>query len=155
MKKKIRTMASWSPNQSEPFTVSYMCHRQSSSVMLPKAALIPPCAATVCDLVGNYITLKSSISNFWLPKALELLEICKICFEDSLVLTHKLSLAHFVPDQQLPWGLLRPRRQQERYRRLAICFISLLQPYNSKMELHTHIDDPQYQTPDRFCQIVV
>lgn len=24
------------------------------SVMFPRAALMPPCAATVCDLVGNY-----------------------------------------------------------------------------------------------------
>lgn len=46
-------MASWSPSQSEPLTVSYMCHRQSSSVMLPSAALMPPCAATVCERVGK------------------------------------------------------------------------------------------------------
>src|SRR5438093_514657 len=31
-------MASWSPSQSEPLTVSYMCQRQSSSPMLPSAA---------------------------------------------------------------------------------------------------------------------
>lgn len=30
-----------------------MCQRQSSSDILPSAALMPPCAATVCDLVGN------------------------------------------------------------------------------------------------------
>src|ERR671920_2258182 len=39
------SMASWSPSQSDPFTVSYMCQRQSSSPMLPSAALMPPCAA--------------------------------------------------------------------------------------------------------------
>jgi hypothetical protein len=43
----------WSPSQSLPLTVSYMCHRQSSGVMLPSAALIPPCAATVWDRVGK------------------------------------------------------------------------------------------------------
>ena len=46
-------MASWSPSQSEPLTVSYMCQRQSSSVMFPSAALIPPCAATVWERVGK------------------------------------------------------------------------------------------------------
>jgi len=98
----VRPDLTWSPSQSDPFTVSYMCQRQSSSVMLPNihmqvrlellymyvhtihtymhtsmcltikthgnknvewlnrlslqlpsAALIPPCAATVCDRVGN------------------------------------------------------------------------------------------------------
>src|SRR5882672_10375164 len=47
------SMASWSPSQSEPFTVSYMCQRQSSSPMLPSAADMPPCAATVWLRVGN------------------------------------------------------------------------------------------------------
>ena len=52
-------MAFWSPNQSLPFTVSYACQRQSSSVILPKAALIPPWAATVCDLVGNNLLMQA------------------------------------------------------------------------------------------------
>jgi len=43
----MNSMASWSPSQSDPFTVSYMCQRQSSAPMLPRAAEIPPCAATV------------------------------------------------------------------------------------------------------------
>src|SRR5688572_30099435 len=30
-----------------------MCQSQLSSPMLPRAAPIPPCAATVCDRVGN------------------------------------------------------------------------------------------------------
>ncbi len=47
------SIASWSPSQSEPLTVSYMCQRQSSSPMLPSAALMPPCAATVWLRVGN------------------------------------------------------------------------------------------------------
>jgi hypothetical protein len=46
-------MASWSPSQSLPLIVSYACQRQSSSVMLPSAALMPPWAATVCERVGN------------------------------------------------------------------------------------------------------
>ena len=46
-------IASWSPSQSAPLMVSYACHLQSSSVMFPSAALIPPCAATVCERVGN------------------------------------------------------------------------------------------------------
>src|SRR6478672_4169445 len=33
--------------------VSYMCQSQLSSPMLPSAAPTPPCAATVCDRVGN------------------------------------------------------------------------------------------------------
>ena len=46
------SMASWSPSQSDPLTVSYMWKRQSSSFMLPSAALMPPWAATVCERVG-------------------------------------------------------------------------------------------------------
>src|SRR5712675_2705922 len=52
------SIASWSPSQSEPFTVSYMCHSHESSPMLPSAAPIPPCAATVWERVGN--TLEST-----------------------------------------------------------------------------------------------
>ena len=33
-------------------TVSNICQCQSSGATLPNAALIPPCADTVCDLVG-------------------------------------------------------------------------------------------------------
>src|SRR6266851_283842 len=54
----MNSIASWSPSQSEPFTVSYMCHSHESSPMLPSAAPIPPCAATVCERVGN--TLEST-----------------------------------------------------------------------------------------------
>lgn len=32
-------------------------HRQSSSVIFPRAALIPPCAATVCDRVGKSLVM--------------------------------------------------------------------------------------------------
>src|SRR5258705_10169394 len=52
------SIASWSPSQSEPFTVSYMCHSHESSPMSPSAAPIPPCAATVCERVGK--TLEST-----------------------------------------------------------------------------------------------
>src|SRR5215831_16667568 len=54
----MNSIASWSPSQSEPLTVSYMCHSQESSPMLPSAAPIPPCAVTVCERVGN--TLEST-----------------------------------------------------------------------------------------------
>src|SRR4029434_3710936 len=47
------SIASWSPSQSEPLIVSYMCQSQLSSDMLPSAAPIPPCAPTVCERVGN------------------------------------------------------------------------------------------------------
>lgn len=50
-------MASWSPSQSEPLMVSYACQRQSSTVMLPSAALMPPCAATVWERVGNSLVM--------------------------------------------------------------------------------------------------
>src|SRR5215831_16504430 len=49
----MNSIASWSPSQSEPFTVSYMCQTQESSPMLPSAAPMPPCAATVCERVGK------------------------------------------------------------------------------------------------------
>jgi len=52
-------IASWSPNQSLPLMVSYACHRQSSSDMLPRAALIPPWAATVCERVGNSLVMQA------------------------------------------------------------------------------------------------
>src|SRR5678816_457950 len=47
------SIASWSPSQSEPLIVSYMCQSQLSSDMLPSDAPMPPCAATVCERVGN------------------------------------------------------------------------------------------------------
>src|SRR6266508_2474744 len=47
------SIASWSPSQSEPLIVSYMCQSQLSSDMLPSAAPMPPCAATVWERVGN------------------------------------------------------------------------------------------------------
>ena len=53
------SMASWSPSQSDPFTVSYMCQRQSSSPMLPSAAPMPPCAATVWLRVGNTLVMQA------------------------------------------------------------------------------------------------
>ena len=50
----MNSMASWSPSQSDPLTVSYMWKRQSSpSPMLPSAAAMPPWAATVCERVGK------------------------------------------------------------------------------------------------------
>ncbi len=53
------SMASWSPSQSEPFTVSYMCQRQSSSPMLPSEAETPPCAATVWLRVGKTLVTQA------------------------------------------------------------------------------------------------
>src|ERR1700722_5280012 len=48
------SMASWSPSQSEPLTVSYMWKRQlSPSPILPSEAAMPPCAATVWLRGGN------------------------------------------------------------------------------------------------------
>ena len=55
-------MASWSPSQSEPLTVSYMCQRQSSSPMLPRLAEMPPCAATVCERVGKTLVMQAVFS---------------------------------------------------------------------------------------------
>src|SRR5437899_3885806 len=55
------SIASWSPSQSEPLIVSYMCQSQLSSLMLPSDAPIPPCAATVCERVGN--TLDSTATD--------------------------------------------------------------------------------------------
>src|SRR5436190_16444607 len=49
----MNSIASWSPSQSEPLIVSYICHSQLSSDMLPSDAPMPPCAATVCERVGN------------------------------------------------------------------------------------------------------
>ena len=55
------SIASWSPSQSEPLIVSYMCQSQLSSDMLPSDAPMPPCAATVCERVGN--TLDSTATD--------------------------------------------------------------------------------------------
>src|SRR4029453_10936138 len=52
-------IASWSPSQSEPLTVSNMCQRQSSFSIFPKAALMPPCAATVWLRVGNTLVMQA------------------------------------------------------------------------------------------------
>src|SRR5574343_430067 len=49
----MNSIASWSPSQSEPLTVSYMCHVQWSSSELPREAATPPWAATVCERVGK------------------------------------------------------------------------------------------------------
>src|SRR5690348_3442854 len=57
----MNSMASWSPSQSEPLTVSYMCQYQLSSLMLDSEALMPPCAATVWERVGN--TLESTATD--------------------------------------------------------------------------------------------
>jgi len=52
-------MASWSPSQSAPLTVSYMCQRQSSSPILPSEAEMPPWAATVCERVGKTLLMQA------------------------------------------------------------------------------------------------
>src|SRR6185436_13685574 len=49
----MNSIASWSPSQSEPLTVSKKWKCQLSSLMLPSEAPMPPCAATVCERVGN------------------------------------------------------------------------------------------------------
>src|SRR3982750_2611945 len=49
----MNSIASWSPRESEPLMVSYMCQSQLSSPMLPSAAPMPPCAATVWERVGK------------------------------------------------------------------------------------------------------
>jgi hypothetical protein len=59
-------MASWSPSQSDPLTVSYMCQRQSSWPMLPSAAEMPPCAATVWERVGNTLVMQAVRRPAWL-----------------------------------------------------------------------------------------
>src|ERR1700739_4552104 len=53
------SIASWSPSQSDPLTVSYMCQRQSSSPILPSAAPMPPCAATVWLRVGKTLLMQA------------------------------------------------------------------------------------------------
>ena len=52
-------MASWSPSQSDPLTVSYMCQRQSSSPMFPRLAEMPPWAATVWERVGKTLEMQA------------------------------------------------------------------------------------------------
>ena len=58
-------MASWSPSQSDPLTVSYMCQRQSSSPILPRLAEMPPWAATVCERVGKTLVMQAVFSPAW------------------------------------------------------------------------------------------
>src|ERR1700745_367266 len=52
-------IASWSPSQSEPRTVSNMCQRHSSFSIFPRAALMPPCAATVGVRVGKTLVMQA------------------------------------------------------------------------------------------------
>src|ERR1700724_1789809 len=56
------SMASWSPSQSDPLTVSYICQRQLSSCMLPSAAEMPPWAATVWERVGNTFVMQAGFA---------------------------------------------------------------------------------------------
>src|SRR5580704_5423037 len=56
------SIASWSPSQSDPLTVSYMCQRQSSSPIFPSAAPMPPCAATVWLRVGKTLEMQAVLS---------------------------------------------------------------------------------------------
>ena len=55
-------MASLSPSQSEPLTVSYMCHCQLSGPMLARLAAMPPWAATVWLRVGNTLVTQAVFS---------------------------------------------------------------------------------------------
>ena len=52
-------MASLSPSQSDPLTVSYMCHCQLSGPIFCSDAAMPPCAATVCERVGNTLVMQA------------------------------------------------------------------------------------------------
>src|SRR5690606_14602867 len=61
----MNSIASWSPSQSEPLTVSYMCHCQWSSLMLPSEALTPPWAATVCERVGKTLDSTATDKPAW------------------------------------------------------------------------------------------
>ena len=45
-----------------PPTGTHACHLQSSSVMLPRAALMPPCAATVWERVGNSLVMHAVVN---------------------------------------------------------------------------------------------
>lgn len=49
-------------NQKKKLQFTYICHRQSSSSIFPNAALIPPCAATVWDLVGNSLVITAVLN---------------------------------------------------------------------------------------------
>lgn len=40
----------------------FIYHLQSSSVIFPNAAFIPPYAATVCDLVGNNLDIQAVLN---------------------------------------------------------------------------------------------
>jgi hypothetical protein len=56
------SIASWSPSQSDPLTVSYMCQVQWSGELLPRLAAIPPWAATVWLRVGNTLVMHAVLS---------------------------------------------------------------------------------------------
>jgi hypothetical protein len=57
------SIASWSPSQSEPLTVSYMWKRQSSpSPIFPSEAAMPPCAATVWLRVGKTLVRQAVLN---------------------------------------------------------------------------------------------
>ncbi len=45
-----------------PFTVSYICHSQLSSWVLPSATVIPPCAETVWERVGKTLEQRTGLA---------------------------------------------------------------------------------------------
>ena len=57
----MNSIASWSPSQSPPLTVSYMCHSQRSSSTLASAAVMPPWADTVCERVGKTLDTTATL----------------------------------------------------------------------------------------------
>lgn len=48
-----------------PFTVSYICHSQLSSWELPSATVMPPCADTVWERVGNTLESSAQVCPLW------------------------------------------------------------------------------------------
>ena len=62
----IYSIESWSPMKSEPLTVSYICHLQSSlGSALAIAQVMPPWADTVWDLVGKTLETTAVFMPDW------------------------------------------------------------------------------------------
>src|SRR5476649_232248 len=90
-----------------------MCQCQLSSVELPSGAAMPPCAATVCERVGNTLDNTATFSPAW--------ESCKAArIPAPPAPTTTTSNVRFVTDiSKAPQNLYRPNRihQQSQHNR--------------------------------------
>jgi hypothetical protein len=75
--------------------VSYMCQRQSSSPMLPSAALMPPCAATVWLRVGKTLVIAGRLeAGLGQPEGCPQAGAARADHDDVVTVIYELVVAH-------------------------------------------------------------